>query len=70
MVTYSSEKQPALIIFWFSIEKGVFPSIQKKKKKKFGHRACLQLKRRICFSEKSDYTGKAAIFLMCTLVAQ
>ena len=68
MVTYSSEKQPALIIFWFSIEKGVFPSIQKKKK--FGHRACLQLKRRICFSEKIDYTGKAAIFLMCTLVAQ
>ena len=68
MVTYSSEKQPALIIFRFSIEKGVFPSIPKKKK--FGHRAYLQLKRRICFSEKSDYTGKAAIFLMCTLVAQ
>ena len=42
MVTYSSEKQPALIIFWFSIEKGVFPSIQKKKKNSVTAPVCNQ----------------------------
>ena len=60
-IAYSSEKQPALIIFRFSIEKGVFPWIQKKKHI-FGHRACLQVKGRTYFSKKSDYTGKAANF--------
>ena len=47
--------------FFFSIEKGVFPSIQNTNTHIRSPRLFAS-KRRVCFSEKSDYTGKAAIF--------
>ena len=56
--------------FYFLIEKGVFLLFREKIKRIRSPSLFASEKDEITFLEKSNYTGKAAIFLMCRLVEQ
>ena len=56
--------------FYFLVEKGIFLQFLGKNKTYSVTELVCKWKGRVYFSEKSNYTGKAEILLMCRLVEQ